>query len=107
MAYVGDGNNVCHSLMHGAAILGAELIAVTPKGRECDEEITAEARAIAEKNGGKITVTTDVEAVKGVDAVYTDVWVSMRPRSERRRKSLREGSVTVSESRAQRAHVVL
>lgn len=77
VAYVGDGNNVCHSLMHGAAILGAELIAITPKGRECDEEITAEARTLAEKNGGKITVTTDVEAVKGVDAVYTDVWVSM------------------------------
>jgi ornithine carbamoyltransferase len=77
VAYVGDGNNVCHSLMHGAAILGAELIAVTPKGHECDEEITAEARAIAEKSGGKITVTNDPDAVKGVDAVYTDVWVSM------------------------------
>jgi ornithine carbamoyltransferase len=77
VAYVGDGNNVCHSLMHGAAILGAELIAVTPKGHECDEEITAEARAMAEKSGGKITVTNDPDAVKGVDAVYTDVWVSM------------------------------
>lgn len=77
VAYIGDGNNVCHSLMHGAAILGAELIAITPKGRECDEEITAEARLLAEKNGGKITTTTDTEAVKGVDAVYTDVWVSM------------------------------
>jgi ornithine carbamoyltransferase len=77
VAYVGDGNNVCHSLMHGAAILGAELVAITPKGHECDEEITAEARALAERGGGKITVTNDPDAVKGVDAVYTDVWVSM------------------------------
>jgi ornithine carbamoyltransferase len=81
IAYVGDGNNVCHSLMHGAAILGAELIAVTPKGHEPGESITREAVALAESpgsaGGGRIEVTNDVEAVRGVDAVYTDVWVSM------------------------------
>lgn len=77
VAYVGDGNNVCHSLMHGAAILGAELIAVTPKGHECNAEITARASAMAAKGGGRLTVTNDPDAVKGVDAVYTDVWVSM------------------------------
>jgi ornithine carbamoyltransferase len=77
IAYVGDGNNVCHSLMHGAAILGAELIAITPKGHECSQVITAEAAAMAEKSGGRIVTTNDPEMVKGVDAVYTDVWVSM------------------------------
>jgi ornithine carbamoyltransferase len=77
VAYIGDGNNVCHSLMHGAAILGAELIAITPKGHECEEEVVAEARALAAKGGGKIVETHDPDAVAGVDAVYTDVSVSM------------------------------
>lgn len=77
VAYIGDGNNVCHSLMHGAAILGAELIAITPKGHECSGLITAEATAMAEKSGGKIVTTNDPDMVKGVDAIYTDVWVSM------------------------------
>ncbi len=77
VAYIGDGNNVCHSLMHGAAILGAELIAITPKEHEPRADITAESRTLAEVGGGVITVTNDPDAVKGVDAVYTDVWVSM------------------------------
>lgn len=77
VAYVGDGNNVCHSLMHGAGLLGAHLIAVTPKGHECEPEIVAEARAMAVASGGSITETHDPDAVAGVDAVYTDVWVSM------------------------------
>jgi ornithine carbamoyltransferase len=77
VAYVGDGNNVCHSLMHGAAMLGAELVAITPKGHECDPEIVEGARALAAAGGGRIVETTDPDAVSGVDAVYTDVWVSM------------------------------
>ncbi len=77
VAYVGDGNNVCHSLMHGAAMLGAELVAITPKGHECDPEIVEGARALAAAGGGRIVETTDPDAVAGVDAVYTDVWVSM------------------------------
>jgi ornithine carbamoyltransferase len=77
VAYVGDGNNVCHSLMHGAGILGAELIAITPKGHECDPEIVGEARRLGERGGGKVVETHDPDAVAGVDAVYTDVWVSM------------------------------
>lgn len=79
LAYVGDGNNVCHSLMHGAAILGADFVAVTPKGHEPSPDITRQARDMAEASGsgGRIAVSNDPDAVKGVDAVYTDVWVSM------------------------------
>jgi len=77
IAYVGDGNNVCHSLMHGAGLLGAHLIAVTPKGHECNADIVAESHAMAIGSGGSITQTHDPDAVAGVDAVYTDVWVSM------------------------------
>jgi ornithine carbamoyltransferase len=77
VAYVGDGNNVCHSLMHGAGILGCHLIAVTPKGHEPNAEITRHASALAAASGGSITVSNDPDDVKGVHAVYTDVWVSM------------------------------
>lgn len=81
VAYIGDGNNVCHSLMHGAAILGAELIAITPHGHEPSADIVEESRALAHSpssaGGGLVTLTSDPAAVSGVDAVYTDVWVSM------------------------------
>jgi ornithine carbamoyltransferase len=81
IAYIGDGNNVCHSLMHGAAILGAEIIAISPEGHEPIESVTREAAALAQAptsaGGGVVRVTNDIEAVRGVDVVYTDVWVSM------------------------------
>jgi len=79
VAYVGDGNNVCHSLMHGAAILGAHLVAITPKGREPSAEVTRECESLAQASGlgGGFTITNDPEHVQGADAVYTDVWVSM------------------------------
>ncbi len=81
VAYVGDGNNVCHSLMHGAAILGAELIVVTPEGHEPSPGVTREARELAgaptSAGPGTITLTNNPDAVAGVHAVYTDVWVSM------------------------------
>ncbi|QOJ01822.1 MAG: ornithine carbamoyltransferase [Phycisphaeraceae bacterium] len=79
VAYVGDGNNVCHSLMHGAAILGATLVAVTPKGHGCDPRVVEEARDLARRSGsgGRVEESNDPDAVAGADAVYTDVWVSM------------------------------
>ncbi|MCE7974764.1 MAG: ornithine carbamoyltransferase [Leptolyngbya sp. PLA1] len=79
IAYVGDGNNVCHSLMHGAAILGAHLVAITPKGREPSAEVARECESLAHASGrgGGFTITNDPEHVQGADAVYTDVWVSM------------------------------
>ena len=74
MAYVGDGNNVAHSLANGAAKTGMKLRIGTPAGYECDTAILDAARAA----GGDILVTNDpVEAVSGVDAIYTDTWVSM------------------------------
>lgn len=79
VAYVGDGNNVCHSLMHGAAILGAHLVAITPKGREPSPEVARECEALAHASarGGGFTITNDPDQVHAADAVYTDVWVSM------------------------------
>jgi ornithine carbamoyltransferase len=77
-AYVGDGNNVCHSLMLAAAQLGAHCTVATPKGFSPKLEIIHKAIEIAETTGGSITLTTDpVKAVTGADAVYTDVCTSM------------------------------
>jgi ornithine carbamoyltransferase len=76
--YVGDGNNVCHSLMLTAAQLGAHCVVGSPKNYAPKADIVAQARAIANATGGSINLVTDpVAAVTGADAVYTDVCTSM------------------------------
>ncbi|MBX3316969.1 MAG: ornithine carbamoyltransferase [Phycisphaeraceae bacterium] len=82
LAYVGDGNNVAHSLILAGAMLGSHLTIVTPPGFEPQFDVLRRAMAHAQKSGAKITVTNDVEAVEGHDAVYTDVWVSMGQASQ-------------------------
>ncbi len=78
LAYVGDGNNVAHSLMLAAASLGAAITVGTPAGYEPHADILSAAEKIAAVSGANVKVTNDpVEAVSGVDAVYTDVWASM------------------------------
>ncbi len=77
-AYVGDGNNVCHSLMLAAAQLGAHCAIATPKPFAPKLDIIHKAIEIAEQTGGSLTLHTDpVKAVQGADAVYTDVCTSM------------------------------
>jgi ornithine carbamoyltransferase len=76
--YLGDGNNVCHSLMLTGAQLGANVTVATPRGYSPDIEIVTKAREIAEANGCEVRLTQDPQAsVDGADAVYTDVCVSM------------------------------
>jgi ornithine carbamoyltransferase len=83
LAYVGDGNNVAHSLMLAAACLGSTIRIATPSGYEPDEAIVSKAEEIAETTGAMIEVLHDVnEAVSGVHAIYTDVWASMGQESE-------------------------
>jgi len=83
LAYVGDGNNMAHSLMLAAASLGATISVATPEGYEPNAEITGDAGALAALSGGSVEVVHDpVEAVAGADAVYTDVWASMGQESE-------------------------
>jgi ornithine carbamoyltransferase len=78
LAFVGDGNNVAHSLMLTAGRLGMHVAVATPAGYEPDREITATAA-----RGGKVTVTNDPqEAVSGAHVVYTDVWASMGQEAE-------------------------
>ncbi len=84
LAYVGDGNNVAHSLMLGAAIVGMNFYIACPEDYEPKKEIVGEARKIANETGAKVIITHDpVEAVKDADIVYTDVWVSMGDEAEK------------------------
>jgi ornithine carbamoyltransferase len=84
LAYVGDGNNVANSLLHGCAKVGMDIAVASPKGYECDEGIVEEARSDAKKSGSKVVLTTDPEeAVSGADVVYTDTWVSMGQEAEK------------------------
>ena len=83
LAWVGDGNNVCQSLVLGAAIVGLDLVVATPEGYGVDEAVLDRAAEL----GSEPEITTDPEAaVSGADAVYTDVWVSMGEESERAEK---------------------
>ncbi|MEK9199072.1 ornithine carbamoyltransferase [Ureibacillus sp. FSL E2-3493] len=83
IAYVGDGNNVAHSLVVAAAHVGMDIVVATPVGYEPNEEIIKKAKRIAKENGSLITVTNDpVAAVKNADVVYADVWTSMGQEKE-------------------------
>lgn len=83
IAYVGDGNNVAHSLVVGAAHVGADIVVATPPGYECDATIMAKAQAIAKANGGTVTTTHDpVAAATNADVIYADVWTSMGQEEE-------------------------
>jgi len=78
LAYVGDGNNVCNSLMLGSAMVGMDFVAACPKGYEPDAKLLKQAEKIAKKKGCSIKVVEDpVEAASKADVLYTDVWVSM------------------------------
>lgn len=84
MAYVGDGNNVANSLLHGCAITGMDIYAATPSGYGCDGTIIEEAKQAAAKSGSKVVITTDPEeAVKAADVIYTDTWISMGQEAEK------------------------
>jgi ornithine carbamoyltransferase len=87
LAYVGDGNNVAHSLLEAGALAGMHVAIASPEGYEPDQTIVADAIDVALNNGGSIRVTDDpASAVADADAVYTDVWVSMGEDAERERR---------------------
>jgi ornithine carbamoyltransferase len=82
LAYVGDGNNVASSLMNGGARLGVHVTVITPPGFEPPADIVAAAQAASAETGARIEVTSDLGAVAGAHAVYTDVWASMGQETE-------------------------
>jgi ornithine carbamoyltransferase len=85
LAFVGDGDNVAHSLIEGCALLGIDIAVATPAGHQPDRKVVERAKRIAARTGATVLLTEDpVEAVRGADAVYTDVWLSMGvPETER------------------------
>ena len=88
VAYLGDGNNVTHSLVEAGALAGMQMIVATPSGYDPDTQIMADATRLAGVHGGSVELVRDpVEAVTGAHAVYTDVWLSMGdPEEERERR---------------------
>lgn len=87
MAFIGDGNNIAHSLLYGCAKVGMNLSIATPEGYECNADVVKNALADAEKTGAKITLThSPEEAIADADAVYADTWVSMGQESEKEEK---------------------
>jgi len=77
IAFVGDGNNVCTSLVHVAMMLGMHVHVATPKGFELPDEVVDQAAEVSQHGAGLTEFTDPKAAVRDVDAIYTDVWTSM------------------------------
>lgn len=87
VAFVGDGNNVCHSWLQGAAKMGVHFTLACPRGYEPDSAVMMRALEEAKTSGARLTVGHDPEAAaKGADVLYTDVWASMGQEEERARR---------------------
>ncbi|TKJ25966.1 MAG: ornithine carbamoyltransferase [Hadesarchaea archaeon B3_Hades] len=87
LAWVGDGNNVCNSLLLGCTLVGMNISAVCPHGYEPDANVMTQAKKNAEKSGAKLELLTNPKkAVAGADVIYTDVWVSMGQEKEAKRR---------------------
>lgn len=83
-AYIGDGNNMAHSIMYGCAKAGLDCAVATPEQYQCDAEVVANAKDDFKASGKSLIITADpVEAIKDADIVYTDTWVSMGQEAEK------------------------
>ena len=83
LAYVGDGNNMCTSLLFAAAKVGMDMAVASPQEYAPSHEVVEKAQAFALLSGGRVTITSDpVTAVQGADILYTDAWVSMGQEEE-------------------------
>jgi len=98
VAYLGDGNNVCNSLMVACAKLGMDFVAGVPEGYEPREEVVGWARTAAKVSGNAVEITHDPRAAAGgADVLYTDVWTSMGQDEERDRRLADLGGFGIDE----------
>ena len=98
LSYVGDGNNISNSLLHGCTKVGMNINIASPKGYECDGECIEHAKETAAKTGCSVLLTDDPkEAVSGADIVVTDTWVSMGQESEKQERIKIFGDYTVDD----------
>ncbi|WP_240689453.1 ornithine carbamoyltransferase [Ammoniphilus sp. YIM 78166] len=87
LAYVGDGNNMAHSLLNGCTKLGVDVAIASPQGYMPAEDVVAAAKGFATISGSKVLITDNpVEAVAGADIIYTDVWASMGQEAEQEKR---------------------
>ena len=87
LAYIGDGDNVCNSLLLGSALVGMNMNVACPEGYDPDAAILAKAQSLAKDTGAILTITRKpTEAAKRADVLYTDVWVSMGEDAEREKR---------------------
>jgi len=99
LAYVGDGNNVCHSLVTIGARVGAQIRVATPAGFEPDPSVVSEAKRVARETRGKVEILrSPQEAVAGAQAVYTDVWASMGQEEEAAARDIAFAGYQVNEA---------
>ncbi len=103
-AYIGDGNNMVHSLMMGASKLGVHIAVATPEGYDVDEEVLQMSRENAEQTGASIQLTRDPrEAIEQADVIYTDVWASMGFEEEQAAREIAFKNYQVNEALTQYA----
>lgn len=111
LAYIGDGNNVCVSLLEGCSRVGMSIAVASPKGFEPPKDSVKDAVAEAKRRGAKVEITNDPKiAVKDADAIYTDVWASMGQEKEHAERLKRFQGFQVNEKLTARAnpdHLVL
>lgn len=99
LAYIGDGNNVCHSLLSAAAKAGSKMSVATPPGYEPDPEIRKQAEEDGKETGASFSFTNDpYEAVENADAIYTDTWASMGQEQEKENRTKIFASFQVNKS---------
>ncbi len=105
MTFMGDGNNVCNSLLLATAMVGMDFNVVCPRNYEPDPLILKEARKLARKTGSHIMITSDIqEALEGSEVIYTDVWVSMGDESEKSQRLKDLKDYQVNQSTLEMAH---
>lgn len=98
IAYIGDGNNMAHSLMMGAAKLGMNIAVASPEGYGPDADMTQNAKDVASRQGSTVLVTQDPkEAIADADIVYTDVWASMGFEQEQKEREIAFAAYQVNE----------
>lgn len=104
LAYIGDGNNVCNSLLLASGLMGVDMRVAHPEGYEPDEEIVKKSEDLASKSNGSILITNEPdEAVDKADVVYTDVWASMGQKHEVEKRRLFFSSYQVNEELIKKA----
>ena len=99
LAYIGDGNNIAHSLLYGCAKVGMDIAIGAPEGYTCDETVVKNAMADAKESGSNILLTSDPKAaIKDADVVYTDTWCSMGQEAEKAERVKIFGDYTIDKA---------